>query len=89
MPEPVTSDVVVTKPFMTPVSEWGLWSLVYMQVCAYGETPPERIEEVANAENPPGTSSAWHLTTEGPDGQDFAPVPCAENPARLHHMLSC
>jgi hypothetical protein len=87
MGDPVTIDVVVTKPFMGV--EWGLYALCYMQVCAYGETPPERIEEVANIENPPGSSAPWRLTSEGPDGQDLSPVPCADDPARLHHMLSC
>jgi hypothetical protein len=83
----LTDDVVVTKALMGP--EWGIWALVYMQVCAHGECPPELIEQRANELNPPGSSAPWRLSTEGPDGQDLSPVQCAQDPARLHHMLSC
>jgi hypothetical protein len=81
-------DVEITKPFMKP-SEWGIYALVYMQVCAHGEVPPERIEEVANAENPSGVTTSWSLTDKGPDGEDLSPVQCNDDPVRLHYMLSC
>lgn len=79
----LTDDVVVTQPFI---------GLLYMQVCAYGETPPERVEEAANALNPAGTSGGWHIVLEDPpdwDGKSIAPVSCADNPERLHYILSC
>ena len=85
-------DVIVTKPFMSP--DWGIWAFCYMQVCAHGEVPPERIEEVANLENPPGSSAPWSIINEFDPGDDLepidlSPVPCEENPVRLHYMLSC
>lgn len=89
MPETITEDVVVTMPFMRVSEGWGLYALCYMQVCAHGECPPDLIEQRANELNPTGSSVPWHLTTEGPDGQDLSAVPCADNPVRLHHMLSC
>lgn len=87
-PRIATDDVIVTKALMPP-ADWGIYALCFMQVCAHGEVPPERIEEVANLENPSGTSSPWTLTSEGPDGIDLAPVQCGDDPARLHHMLRC
>jgi hypothetical protein len=86
--EAIVDDVVVTKAVM-PVADWGLWALVYMQVCAHGECPPDLIEQRANELNPLGSSAPWRLTIEGPDGQDLSPVPCADDSVRLHHMLSC
>jgi hypothetical protein len=80
-------DVIVTKPFMS--ADWGIWALCYMQVCAHGEVPPERVEEVANLENPPGSSAPWSITSKGPEGTDLSPVQCLDDPARLHYMLSC
>jgi hypothetical protein len=76
-------DVVVTKPFI---------GLLYMQVCAYGEVPPDRVEERANALNPSGISNGWHIIlADDPDddGPPKTPVPCADYPARLHYLLSC
>jgi hypothetical protein len=81
------NDVEITRPFMPP--KWGLFALCYMQVCAHGECPPELIERRANEMNPSGLDHPWTLTTEGPDGSDLSPVPCDDDPARLHHMLSC
>ena len=88
MGDVITEDVVVTRAFMD-VAGWGLYALCYMQVCAHGECPPELIEQRANELNPPGSSSPWRLNTKGPDDQDLAPVPCVNDPVRLHHMLSC
>jgi hypothetical protein len=96
VPEPITDDVVVTRGFMNPDEGWGLYALCYMQVCAHGETPPERIEERANALNPPGTSHPWRLVHghepydgDGPNPANLAPVQCHDDPVRLHWMLSC
>lgn len=82
-------DVVVTRPFMD-AADWGIYALVYMQVCAHGECSPELIEQRANELNPSGVGS-WRLTTEHPhpEGEPLLPVQCLEDPARLHHMLSC
>jgi hypothetical protein len=87
MSEIITDDVVVTQAIMP--KEWGLYALCYMQVCAHGECPPELIEQRANELNPPGTSTPWKLSIEGPDGEDLSPVQCQSNSIRLHHMLSC
>lgn len=80
---PLTEDVVVTKPFI---------GLLYMQVCAYGEVPPQRVEDRANALNPSGTSTGWHIiVVDEPeeDGPSKAPVRCADDPARVHYLLNC
>jgi hypothetical protein len=90
----ITEDVVVTKFFMNP-AEWGLYALCVMQVCAYGETPPERIEQRANELNPPGSSAPWQIIWGNGDegdvlnGPNKAPIPCQDDPARLHYLLSC
>lgn len=90
--EEAVADVEVIRPFMGP--EWGIYALCFMQVCAYRETPPGRIEQVANTENPPGTSSPWKIVW-GDDPDDdmndarMAPNQCGSDPARMHYLLSC
>ena len=77
----LTEDVVVTQPFV---------GLLYMQVCAYGEVSPERVQERANELNPAGTRNGWFIITE--DNEDHGPkgpVQCAQDPARVHWMLNC
>jgi len=84
--EPVpTADVVVTRAVMG--QEWGIYALCYMQVCACGETPPEVIEERANALNPSGVGR-WSIEW-GTDEPHKLPVPCADDPARIHYLLKC
>jgi hypothetical protein len=79
--EALTEDVVVTRPFV---------GLLYMQVCAYGEVPPERVQERANELNPAGTSNGWFVITEdSTDHPGQGPVPCEQDRARLHWMLNC
>jgi len=65
-----------------------------MQVCAYSEIPPERVEERANTLNPSGTSNGWHIVWANDESDPFnnsnkKPTPCADDPARLHYLLSC
>jgi hypothetical protein len=89
-PRLASEDVIVTKSIMDPL-EWGLYALSFMQVCAHGEVPPELIEQRANELIPTGSRLVWRLTTEHPfeGGPPLLPVQCADDPARLHHMLSC
>jgi hypothetical protein len=78
-----TDDVVVTNPML---------GLLYMQVCAYGEVPPDQVEARANALNPSGTSNGWHvIVADDPEdeGPSKAPVACSDDDARLHYLLVC
>lgn len=90
-----TRDVIVTSPIMNP-SEWGLFALCVMQVCAYCEVPPSIIEARANELNPPGSSSPWTIvwgTGDDPDDPidqpKCAPIKCADDSTRIHYLLSC
>lgn len=75
-------DVIVTQPFM---------GLCHMQVCAHKDVPLHIVESEANLQNEAGTSGGWHLIAEGfhdiKEGQ--APVPCKDDPARIHYLLVC
>jgi hypothetical protein len=76
-----TEDVVVTR---------GVIGICHMQVCAYGETPPERVEERANQLNPTGISSRWKIVTGEELGEEnLAPAPCEQFRGRIHYLLSC
>lgn len=69
--------------------EAGLFGLLMMQVCAYGETPIEEVEHQARLLNPAGVNGDWEIL-----GWDFPqehkrPVPCEEHPERIHYLLAC
>ena len=81
------SDVIVTRAFME--SNWGIYALAFMQVCAHCEVPPEIVERRANELNPSGVSHAWKITSVGPHDADISPKQCESDPARIHYMLSC
>lgn len=60
--------------------------ICHMQVCAVADATDEEILAVCNAENRSGTELGW--TTVHRSGRS-APVPCADDPTRLHIMVNC
>ena len=79
--------VVVTRAFC---------NLVTMQVCAVKDATDEEILSVCNRENPSGTQNGWTKVIRHSEGEDsiFAgpnkvPVPCADDPMRLHILVAC
>lgn len=78
--------VVVTNPFI---------GLTHMQVCTVADATDEEILRVCNRENMAGISNG--LTTvhreDTGDPNEFGftpgPVVCADDPDRLHILVSC
>lgn len=74
--------VVVTKCMV---------GICHMQVCARKDATDEEILEVCNRDNPAGTSQGW-VTVCKEDSEFFGPtkpVPCADDPDRLHYLVGC
>lgn len=69
--------VIVTRPII---------GICHMQVCACNDASEAEILEVANRDNPAGTSQGW--TSIERDGVQ-APVPCKDEPDRTHYLLAC
>jgi hypothetical protein len=65
--------------------------ICHMQVCADKAATTAEIEEIANRENPTGlVSGRWRVVREVDEHWgDMRPVQCAEDPGRMHYMLSC
>ena len=82
--------VVVTRPFLNP-KEVGLYALAFMQVCAATDATDEEILTVCNRENIAGTQAGWTRVNRDTSEQRKVqgPVICAENPARIHLLVSC
>lgn len=64
--------------------------LLHMQVCAEPDVTDAEILEVANRENPSGTSHGWgYIEREGKLG----PVPCTAKESngrvRVHFLVGC
>lgn len=62
-----------------------------MQVCAVNAATDEEILEVANRENPSGTSNGWcSVVRSDPEFPKRDPVPCATCPeTRTHFLVDC
>ena len=63
-----------------------------MQVCAVKDATDEEILQVCNSQNPAGTRSGWSKVIRTSDDHDMPealPVQCAEDPDRLHYLVSC
>lgn len=69
----------------------GIVGLCHMQVCAHKDATDEEILAVANQENPSGTSNGWSTIVREVSEfwGDKRPVKCADDPERIHYMLSC
>ena len=70
-----------------------------MSVCAVKDATDEEILQVCNLQNPSGTTNGWsevirHVEEKPEDefqifGKNCAPVVCADDPERLHFLVSC
>lgn len=69
--------VAVSRPFV---------GIFYMQVCAVADATDAEILAVCNRDNPSGTFRGWCGVVR--DG-DHAPVPCADDSARVHLLVEC
>ena len=78
----VMNKIVVTKHMI---------GICHMQVCAEKDSTDKEVLEVANRENPSGTSGGWaEVYREGSSCDDNCkPVVCADDPERIHLMLVC
>jgi hypothetical protein len=65
--------------------------LLDLQVCVPVEYTDEQIEQFANAAEPTGIESSWHMRSADDPAQAGAPirVPCTKHPENVHVMLSC
>jgi len=73
--------VEVTNPFM---------GICYMQVCAASDASDEEILEVANRENPAGTTNGWgKVAHEDEEDERLHPVQCTDDKDRTHFILIC
>ncbi len=73
--------VVVTKPMI---------GICFMQVCAEADTTDMEMLEVANIENPSGTSAGWSVVArEDYEEEKFRPVQCDDDCNRTHFILIC
>lgn len=69
--------IVVTNPFV---------GICGMQVCAPKDATDAEILAVCNHENPSGTSNGWSSVIR--EGQG-APVPCSDDPEKMHFLAEC
>ena len=77
----VLARVIVTNPMI---------GLIHMQVCAVKDATDEEMLEVANKENPAGTSNGWGIVLRGSaEHENQRPVQCDSHPDRLHFILVC
>ena len=82
----MSARVEVTKPMI---------GLCYMQVCAEADATHEEILEVANRENPAGTTGGWmEVADENHEDEKMRPVNCEDNDIlngknRKHYILIC
>jgi hypothetical protein len=75
------TQVEITKPMI---------GICYMQVCAVKDATDEEILEVANAENPSGTSNGWStVAREDHEDERMRPVTCDGDENRKHFILIC
>ena len=73
--------VIVTKPMI---------GICYMQVCAHKDSTKEEILEVANRENPAGTTNGWaEVADEDDKDKRLHPVICDNDKNRKHYILIC
>jgi len=72
--------VTVTRPII---------GICHMQVCAAKDATDEEMLEVANAENPSGTTGGWSKVLRDKQNPDAAPCVCGNDPERMHFILQC
>jgi len=63
--------------------------ICHMRVCVKKDATDEEILEVCNSENPSGTTSGWTTVRRLGTPEVGGPIPCADDPSRLHLMVSC
>lgn len=69
----------------------GYVSLLYTLACAVADATDDEILAACNAENYCGTSMGWCFVVRdtvmaGPNG---GPLPCADDPSRVHYLVGC
>lgn len=86
---------------MKPKEQWNkievtkcMVGICHMQVCAHKDATDDEILEVCNRENPAGTSNGWSGVHREADPEDSfwklpGAVQCADDPDRLHILVSC
>jgi hypothetical protein len=73
--------IVILNPFH---------GLCGMRVCVEKDATDEEILLVCNRENPSGTTVGWsEVIRDDKDRPDLNPLVCAEDPNRLHIIVSC
>ncbi len=84
-----TKRVIVTRSIMPPET-WGLYALVYMQVCAESDATNEEILAACNTKNPAGTENGWTTVVRNDEeNPKMNPVACNDMPGRTHFLVSC
>ena len=64
--------------------------ICHMQVCAMHDATDEEILDVANAENPAGTTNGWvKVCRDDEEDEDKRPVVCEDDIDRRHFLLVC
>ena len=66
------------------------WGLIYKSVCAPKSWSADKVSVEATKADPPGTSAnKWVVTNAPTDELPANPVPCPDNPNRVHWCLNC
>lgn len=76
------------KPDRVVVTQ-AMIGICHMQVCAVKNAPDDEILAVANSVNPSGTRQGWCEVARTDKDIKLKPVRCADDPDRLHFILSC
>lgn len=72
---------MITKPMI---------GICYMQVCAVADATDKEILEVANSENPAGTTNGWsEVARENNKDEKMRPVKCDQDKNRKHFIVIC
>lgn len=71
-----------------------IMGICHMQVCAWEEATDEEILSVCNSQNPSGTTYGWGQVIREKEHLGFLresslPVPCKDDPGRVHLLVSC
>ena len=66
-------------------------TILSMQVCVPEDSTDEAVVDFANANNPSGTRSGWHIRRAGDELLQSSPerIPCDRDEGQVHIMLDC
>lgn len=78
----MSGKVIITRRFL---------GICHMQVCASLDATDAEILDKCNSDNPCGTAGGWSLVCRADTEfwKGIAPVPCEDDPTRIHYVVAC